>query len=127
MVNKKEDIGTFQELELQLIGNTNFNLLNGRKVERLLRENVHLWRAAMMKEQEGYLPLFDIQDDTSYFDTLYILAREGYESKLEELVNQQFDADTVEWIGGSAVARELGRINQGFEERLKVVLYVWWD
>jgi hypothetical protein len=58
-------------------------------------------------------------------DTLYIYPEEGYEFKLEELVREQFNADEIQWIGGSTAADMLGTTE--VEHKSHVILSVWWD
>jgi hypothetical protein len=56
---------------------------------------------------------------------MYIFAEDGYQLQLEELVREQFDADEIQWIGGSEAENILGTTEVG--NRSQVILFVWWD
>ena len=118
-------ISKAQEFQLDLIARTNFNLCDGKRVAELLKENRHLWRAAMMPLD--LISLRDMEDGCWHADTLYIYAEEGCQFQLEELVNEQFNADEVHWIGGSSAEDIMGTTEEGFERKSQVILSVWWD
>ena len=114
-----------QKFQLEIIARTNFNLCNGKLVAKLLRENRRMWRAALLPL--NLISLRDLDEDFWHADTLYIYAEEGFEHALEELVNEQFKADEVYWIGGSGAVDIMGASGEGFEEKSQVVLSAWWD
>jgi hypothetical protein len=122
---KRSRISKAQEFQLELIARTNFNLCNGKRVAELLKENRHLWRAAMMPLD--LLSLRDMEDGSWHADTLYIYAAQGYQFQLEELVNEQFHADEVQWIGGRTAEDMLGTNEEGLDRKSHVILSVWWD
>jgi hypothetical protein len=117
-------ISMAQEFQLDLIARTNFNFCDGRRVAELLRENRHLWQAVIMPL--NLISLRDMEQDRWHADTLYIYAEEGYQFQLEELVNEQFHADEVQWIGGST-AEDIMGTTVGFDRKSQVILSVWWD
>jgi len=118
-------ISEAQKFQLDLISRTNFNLCDGKRVAELLEENRSLWRAVMMPLD--LISLRDMEDSVWHADTLYIYVEEGYQFQLEELVKEQFNADEVQWIGGSSAVDIMGASGEGFEERSEVILSVWWD
>jgi len=122
---RSKKISKAQEFQLELISHTNFNLCDGKRIAELLKENRHLWRAAMMPLD--LISLRDMEDGIWHADTLYIYAVEGLEFELEKLAREQFNADEISWIGGSSAADIMGAIGEGFEERSEVILSVWWD
>ena len=119
-------ISKIQDLQLKVIANTTHNNCDGRKIDRLLRVNRDLWRAAMMPNNQLY-PLRDMEDGQWSADTLYILVREGRESELEELVREQFNADEINWIGNDRLLELLGYWKKDEAHNSKLVLSVWWD
>jgi hypothetical protein len=119
-------ISKIQDFQLQVIAHTNFNNCDGVKIELLLRKNRLWWRTAMMIGTNLW-SLRDMEEDRWLADTLYIFAREGYEDRLEKLVEGQFDADVVNWIGGSQAIETMGYWKAGIENNPKMILSVWWD
>jgi hypothetical protein len=119
-------ITTIQDLQLQIIALTNYNNCDGRKIDRLLRENRHLWLAAMMPNKHLY-PLRDMEEGFWSADTLYILPREGKEFELEELVKEQFNADEITWIGSGQSLDLLGYWKKDEVLNPRMILSVWWD
>ena len=71
----KFKISKIQDLQLQVIAHTTHNNLNGRKIDKLLRKNRHLWRAAIITGNNLW-PLRDMEINIWLADTLHILARE---------------------------------------------------
>lgn len=124
--DSKFRISKIQDLQLQVIAHTTHNNLDGKKIDKLLRKNRQLWRAAMVTGNNLW-PLRDMEVDIWLADTLYILAREGYEHQLEELVRNRFDADELNWIGGKDAIETLGYWTKGIEDNPKLVLSIWWD
>jgi hypothetical protein len=119
-------ITTIQDLQLQIIALTNYNNCDGRKINRLLRENRHLWRAAMMPNKQLY-PLRDMEEGFWSADTLYLFPRAGKEFELEELVKEQFNADEITWIGSDQSLDLLGYWKKDEVQNPKMILSVWWD
>jgi hypothetical protein len=74
-----------------------------------------------------FLSLRDMGDGYWHADTLYVYAEEGYQFQLEELVNEQFHADEVQWIGGATAEDMLGTDEEGVGRKSHVILSVWWD
>ena len=119
-------ITEIQDLQLQIIALTSHNNFVGRKINKLLRENRHLWRAVMMPPIELY-PLRDMEEGLWVADTLYLLPQEGKEFELEELVNEQFNADEITWIGGDQALDLLGYWDNDVVLNPRLILSVWWD
>ena len=120
-VSKK--ISEAQKIQLDIIAHTNFNFFEGKKISELLKENHRMWRAVLMPLD--LISLRDMEDDTWHADTVYIYPEDGYQSQLEELVREQFNADEIEWIGGSSAMDMLGMTE--VENKSDVILSVWWD
>ena len=120
------NISDIQDLQLRVIAHTTHNNCDGRKIEKLLRENHRLWRAVMMPNKQLY-PLRDMQDGLWSADTLYMLPQEGKESELEELVKEQFNADEINWIGSDQTLELLGYWKKDKVQNSKLMLSVWWD
>lgn len=116
-------ISEAQLVQLDIIARTNFNLLDGKKVAGLLKENRRMWRSVLMPLD--LLSLRDMQDGSWHADTLYIYPEAGFQSQLENLVKEQFDADEIQWIGGSEAEDILGTSEKS--DQSQVILLVWWD
>jgi hypothetical protein len=116
-------ISESQKFQLELIERTNFNSFNGRKIADILKENRHMWRSVLMPLD--LISLRDMSAGSWHADTMYIYAEDGYQFQLEELVREQFDADEIQWIGGSDAENILGMTE--VENRSRVILFVWWD
>jgi hypothetical protein len=106
-----------------VIAQTNFNFFEGRKIVGLLKENHRMWRAVLMPLD--LISLRDMEEGTWHADTLYIYPEDGYQFQLEELVREQFNADEIQWIGGSTAVDMLGTTE--VEHKSQVILSVWWD
>ena len=119
-------ISKIQDLQLEVIANTTHNNCDGRKIDRLLRENRDLWRTAMMPNNQLY-PLRDMEAGQWSADTLYVLVREGRESELEELAREQFNADEINWIGNDQSLELLGYWKKDETHNSRLILSVWWD
>jgi len=122
----KLKISEIQDLQLKVIGLTNQNALIGKKVEKLLRQNSHLWRTVFMPSKELY-PLRDMEDGEWSADTLYVFVREGKESELEQLVKEKFDADAINWIDSNQTLELLGYWKKDSIYNPKMILSVWWN
>jgi len=116
-------ISEAQQIQLDIIAHTNFNFFDGRKIAELLRENHKMWRAVLLPL--NFISLRDMDDGWWHADTLYIYPEDGYQFQLEELVREQFNADEIEWIGGSTAADMLGTTE--VEDKSYVILEAWWD
>ncbi|HLO17677.1 MAG TPA: hypothetical protein VK206_22800 [Anaerolineales bacterium] len=116
-------ISEAQMIQLNVIEKTNFNFFDGRKIVGLLKENHKMWRAVLMPLD--LISLRDMEDGTWHADTLYIYPEDGYQFQLEELVREQFNADEVDWIGGSSAVDMLGTTEVGHISQ--VILSAWWD
>jgi len=120
-ISKK--ISEAQNIQLDIIAHTNFNFFEGKKISELLKEHHRMWRAVLMPLD--LISLRDMEDGTWHADTVYIYPEDGYQSQLEELVREQFNADEIEWIGGSSAMDMLGMTE--VENRSDVILSIWWD
>lgn len=122
-VSQESLISDAQRLQLDIISKTSFNLFDGRKIVELLKENRKMWRAVLLPL--NLISLRDIADGRWHADTLYIYPEDGYQLQLEELVRERFNADEIEWVGGSAAADMLGTTE--VEQNSQVILSAWWD
>ncbi len=116
-------ISDAQMFQLDVIAKTNFNFFDGRKIAELLKENHKMWRAVLMPLD--LISLRDMEGGSWHADTLYIYPEDGYQFQLEELVREQFNADEIEWIGGSSAVDMLGTTE--VEYKSQVILSAWWD
>jgi hypothetical protein len=116
-------ISDAQQFQLDVIAKTNFNLFEGRKIAGLLKKNHRMWRAVLMPLD--LISLRDMEEGRWHADTLYIYPEDGYQFQLEELVREQFNADEIQWIGGSTAVDVLGTTE--VEDKSQVILSVWWD
>jgi hypothetical protein len=71
------------------------------------------------------ISLRDMDDGHWHADTLYIYPEEGWQSKLEEVMKEQFGADETRWIGGESAVDMLGTTEVG--DKSYVILEAWWD
>ncbi|MGA7193522.1 MAG: hypothetical protein WBW94_07800 [Anaerolineales bacterium] len=120
------NINTLQELHLEIIAQTNFNNCDGIKIAKLLRENRALWRAVIIHGNE-FLLLRELEKGDSMADTLYILAKDGYESQLEKLAKEQFEADEVQWVQDEIAQVLLRNETNRLKQSHPTVLSIWWD
>jgi hypothetical protein len=120
-ISKK--ISDVQNIQLDIIAYTKFNFFDGRKISELLKGNHRMWRAVLMPLD--LISLRDMEDGTWHADTVYIYPEDGYQSQLEELIREQFNADEIEWIDGSSAVEMLGTTE--VENKSHVILSVWWD
>jgi hypothetical protein len=120
-ISKK--ISVVQNVQLDIIARTKFNFFDGRKISELLKENHRMWRAVLMPLD--LISLRDMEDGTWHADTVYIYPEDGYQSQLEELVREQFNADEIEWVDGLSAVDMLGTTD--VENKSHVILSVWWD
>ena len=116
-------ISEAQQIQLDVMAHTNFNFFEGRKLAEILKENHGMWRAVLMPLD--LISLRDMNDGWWHADTLYIYPEDGYEFQLEKLVTEQFNADEIQWIGGSTAVDMLGTTE--VEHKSHVILSVWWD
>ena len=116
-------ISEAQRIQLEVIRHTNFNLFDGSKITKLLEANHRMWQSVLMPLD--FISLRDMQDGRWHADTLYIYPEDGYQLELEELVREQFNADEIDWIGGSEAVDMLGTTE--VEQKSQVILSVWWD
>lgn len=127
----KKTISETQELCLKLMEKASFNNFDGARVSDELRRMPHLWECAMMTPTVAHLlHLRDLRKDVYNVDTLWIIAVEGKEMELFELVHT-WHADNVEWYPTSEARKLLGGLvdfyNQPEKDNKYYMLYVWWD
>lgn len=118
-----KSISEAQQIQLDIVAKTSFNFLDGRKIAKLLKENRKMWHAVLMPL--NLISLRDMETGRWHADTLYIYVEDGYQFQLEELVREQFNADEIQWIGGSDAEDILGTTE--VEDKSDVILEVWWD
>ena len=116
-------ISAAQAIQLDIIARTNFNFFEGKKIADMLKENRRMWHAVLMPLDP--ISLRDMENGRWHADTLYIYPEDGYQYQLEELVREQFNADEVQWIGGSDAVDLLGTTD--VENKSQVILSAWWD
>jgi hypothetical protein len=112
-----------QQIQLDIIAKTNFNRFDGRSIAEWLKENRKMWRAVLLPLD--FISLRDMDDGWWHADTLYIYAEDGWQRELEEVMKEQFNADEVNWIGGSSAVDMLGTTE--VEDKSYVILEAWWD
>ncbi len=120
IVNK---ISKAQKIQLDIISRTNFNSCDGKRIAELLKENRQIWHAVFMPLNT--LSLRSLEQNLWHADTLYIYVEDGFQFALESIVREQFDADEISWVGGSAAIAMIGTTE--VREKSNVVLSVWWD
>lgn len=116
-------ISEAQQIQLDIIAKTNFNLFNGRKLAEWLKENHKMWRAVLLPLD--FISLRDMADGHWHADTLYIYPENGWQFKLEEVLREQFNADEIRWIGGENAGDMLG--TSEVDGKAYVILEAWWD
>ena len=119
-------ISVIQDLQLKVIGLTSHDNCDGKKIEKLLRQNRHLWQSAFMPNHHLY-PLRDMEYGVWSADTLYVLVQAGKESELEQLVKRQLHADEITWIGNDQMLELLGYWQKDVVSNPKLILSAWWD
>jgi len=112
-----------QELYLELMRLTRYNLFDGERVVADLLAHRDLWQSCLMTRQEIGITLRDLSGyGTQGFnnvDLLYLLAEPGREEELETLA-RNWQADAVEW---EEVAEDF-LMEAPASGR---VLGIWWD
>ena len=116
-------ISEAQQIQLDIITKTNFNLFNGRKLAAWLKENHKMWHAVLLPLD--LISLRDMADGHWHADTLYIYPEDGYQFNLEEVLREQFGADEIRWIGGESAGDMLG--TSEVDDKSYVILEAWWD
>ncbi|RPI92865.1 MAG: hypothetical protein EHM40_11675 [Chloroflexi bacterium] len=119
----EKKISEAQRVQLDIISKTNFNLFDGKRIAEWLKENHKMWHAVLLPLD--FISLRDMDDGCWHADTLYIYSKDGWQFKLEEVMREQFNADEVNWIGGSTAADMLGTTE--VEDKSYVILEAWWD
>ena len=119
----EKKISEAQQIQLDVIANTNFNFFDGERIAKWLRENHKMWRAVLLPLD--FISLRDMDDGHWHADTLYIYPEDGWQSELEEVLKQQFGADEIRWIGGETAVDMLGTTEVG--DKSSVILEAWWD
>ncbi|MCC6299273.1 MAG: hypothetical protein IT314_08235 [Anaerolineales bacterium] len=119
----EKQISEAQEIQLDIIAKTNFNLFRGRDIAAWLRRNHKMWRAVLLPLD--FISLRDMDDGHWHADTLYIYPEAGWGFELEEIMREQFQADETSWIGGETAAEMLA--DSEVEDKSYVLLEIWWD
>jgi hypothetical protein len=118
-----QKISEVQQIQLDIIARTNFNLFNGREIARWLQANHKMWKAVLLPLD--FISLRDMDEGYWHADTLYIYVEDGWQLKLEEVMREQFNADEIRWIGGDSAVDMLGTTE--VEDKSNVILEAWWD
>ncbi|HEU0297785.1 MAG TPA: hypothetical protein VFR47_33895 [Anaerolineales bacterium] len=116
-------ISEAQQIQLDIIAKTNFNLFNGREIAQWLKENHKMWKAVLLPLD--FISLRDMDEGHWHADTLYIYPEDGWQFKLEEVMREQFNADEIRWIGGESAGDMLG--TSEVDDKSYVILEAWWD
>lgn len=116
-------ISEVQQTQLDIIVNTNFNLFNGRELAKWSRGNHKMWRAVLLPLD--LISLHDMADGHWHADTLYIYPEDGYQSKLQDVSQEQFNGDEIHWVGGETAGDVLG--TSEVDDKSYVILDAWWD
>jgi hypothetical protein len=116
-------ISEAQQIQLDIIARTNFNLFKGREIAAWLKENHKMWKAVLLPLD--FISLRDMHEGYWHADTLYIYPEDSWQFKLEEVMREQFNADEVRWIGGESAADLLGTTE--VEDQSYVIMEAWWD
>jgi hypothetical protein len=116
-------ISEAQQIQLDIIAKTNFNMFNGREIARWLTENHKMWKAVLLPLD--FISLRDLDEGYWHADTLYIYVEDGWQLKLEEVMREQFNADEIRWISGKGAVDLLGTTE--VEDKSYVILEAWWD
>jgi hypothetical protein len=116
-------ISEAQQIQLDIIAKTNFNLFNGRGIAKWLKENHRMWKAVLLPLD--FISLRDMDEGHWHADTLYIYPEDGWQFKLEEVMREQFKADEIRWIGGESAGDMLG--TSEVDDKSYVILEAWWD
>ncbi|HEX6034339.1 MAG TPA: hypothetical protein VFY83_07890 [Anaerolineales bacterium] len=119
----EKKISEAQQIQLDIIAKTNFNFFHGEQIAKWLRENHKMWRAVLLPL--NFISLRDMDDGHWHADTLYIYPEDGWQSKLEEVMKEQFGADETRWIGGETAVDMLGTTEVA--DKSYVILEAWWD
>ena len=122
----KLKISKIQDLQLQIIGLTSHDSCSGKKIERILRQNHHLWHSVFMPSNQLY-PLRDMEYGVWSADTLYVFVREDKEDELEQMMKKQLRADVINWIGSDKTMDLLGYWKKDEAHNPKLILSAWWD
>ena len=116
-------ISEVQQTQLDILAKTNFNLFNGRELAKWLTENHKIWRAVLLPLD--LISLRDMADGHWHADTLYIYPEDGYQFELEEVLQEQVNADEIHWVGGEPAGDMLG--TSEVDDKSYVILDAWWD
>ena len=123
---------TPQDIQFELLRMSTFNDFDGNLVADSLEANKDLWKGFIMDRADYYyahaqsdpeaaerhqepvdlIRLRDIGEGYWNVDTLYLLAAEGKEDKLELLARREWHADEIDWMNNTHVGK---------------YLRVWWD
>ena len=124
-------INEVQKLQFELMKIATFNSFDGKEVVKDLEDNQDLWTGAIMKRND-LIPLRDIHDNYWNVDTLYILASDKDNSRLE-LLARSWSADEVDWLSQKDLE---GHCEKCYSNNTSIgsypadkykVLRVWWD
>jgi hypothetical protein len=82
-----------------------------------------MWRAVLLPLD--LISLRDRADGHWHADMLYIYPEDAYKFKLEEVLQEQFSADEIHWIGGENAGNMLG--TSEVDDKEYIILEAWWD
>lgn len=121
-----------QDIQLALIGRTQFNALDGRRVAEDLLAHREWWEAVLMDTYglasshgipgAGLIKLRDLRHNIWNVDTLYILAADERSARRLAELGEQWLADSVIVYDTEETAKALGGCHgQG------CLVTMWWD
>jgi hypothetical protein len=118
-------ISKIQALQFQLIRRSSFNNFDGVRVARDLMRHRRLWCGVIMDRlgNDALIKLRDIGSNEWNVDTLYVLSSRVDDRALAALA-RRWQADALQWVGGSAADDLLGEAGVVPHRR---ILEVWWD
>ena len=126
-----------QDIQLELIRRTTFNMFDGQRVCELLHQHRRLWRAVLLDQPGvpnyaspsrlltgGLIKLRDLEDNIWNADTLFVLTHTAAQARELATVFDQADMGAMprvhEDMDKTDMALGTGREEYG-------LLTVWWD
>lgn len=113
-----------QKVYLDLARLSSFNNFDGGRVTDLLLQHRNLWKGMTFgREYMQGIILRDIDSGFMNADTMWITVVPSHEDDLVSLVEREFDADEIDWMGNDRAGEFMGT-SRSLE---RTVLRVWWD
>ena len=119
----EKKISEAQQIQLDIIAKTNFNIFHGERIAKWLSENHKMWRSVLLSLD--FISLRAMDNGHWHADTFYMAPEDRWQFALEEAMKEQFGADETRWIGGETAVDMLGTTE--VEDKSYVILEAWWD